>query len=923
MQDQISVYDLFLERFGSLTDIQQAALPIVYGRSNCLIIAATGSGKTEAAVIPVMQRLFEEKNKKERFEGIKAIYITPLRALNRDLLKRLDWLAKNTGIEIAIRHGDTPQSERQKQAAKPPIILITTPESLQNLFLSQRLRKALENVEAIIIDEVHELFYNKRGAQLAIALERLEAYAKDFQRIGISATVGNVDEVKEWLFNGKECKIAEAPEAKRLEISIEMPKKPEHELKTFEKQFGIDSKSLARIECIADSIRKSKSVLIFANTRQIVESLGNKLIYFDKQEPFGGIGVHHSSLDKAERISVENAFKEGALKSIIATSSLELGIDIGSVDLVIQYGSPKQVTRLVQRVGRGGHREHAIANGKIVVANIIDALESLAILIQAKENRLEKQHMQKNAKDVLINQLCGISLEYGKLDADKAYGIIKRAAPYSSLSREEFDKTVAFAVEQKLLKRVGNELGQGARTRNYFYANISVIPEISKYTVKDIVTNKTIASLDESFVSKYLDEGTVFITKGVTWRVVSIDEQTVTAELSKDIEAAVPDWEGEDIPVTKETAKMVFELISQGAERYKKLINNDLLNAIEEFSIKQRKFFEPINSKLIIERGEDFSIIYAPLGRLANELIARLIAYAVSVSSGRQVNATATPYAIIVRVQSAAQETSIERLLSSGALLQLMKGDAYLVNSDLFRYRLVQTAKLAGVIEKSATVTRSSALKLLNFYKGTPVYEEAKRDILENYFDIETATSFLKEVKLGNISVETNDGISALGNELLKANYAYGELLVETHSEEEINNIKKELIGKNIELFCTYCGFVFEHEITEKDERILCQRCKSPMLCVYTDARLDAWQKKKKGKKVNEKEQKDYEEMIRETGLVEAYGNRALMALSTYGIGLETAARVLKMLRKSYKEFYIDLLNAQRNFIKTRKYWKA
>ncbi|MEM3781613.1 MAG: DEAD/DEAH box helicase [Candidatus Micrarchaeaceae archaeon] len=917
----VSVYDLFLERFGSFTEIQHVAFPIVYNKNNCLIIAATGSGKTEAAVIPVLQRLLEEKSRKT-ISGIKALYITPLRALNRDLLKRLDWVAKKTGLEIAVRHGDTTQTERQKQAAAPPVVLITTPESLQNLFLSQRLRKALANVEAVIVDEVHELFSNKRGAQLAIAMERLEAYANGFQRIGVSATVGNVEEVKEWLFGGRECKVAEAQHAKRLDVSIEMPKTPSRELKNFEKQFGIDKGSLARIERIAELVKSSKSVLIFANTRQIVESLGNKLIYLDKQFPFGGIGVHHSSLDKAERISIENAFKEGALKSIIATSSLELGIDIGSVDLVIQYGSPKQVTRLVQRIGRGGHREHSVASGSIIVANLIDALESLAILSQAKANLLEKQHMQKNAKDVLINQLCGLVLEYGKISSDKAYSLISNAAPYSSLSREEFEKVVDFAVEQRLLRRSGTELGQGSRTRNYFYANISVIPEIAKYTVKEIATNKTIASLDESFVSKYLDEGAVFITKGIPWRVVSIEEQTVNVELSKEIEAAVPDWEGEDIPVTKETASRVFELISQSAKKYKSLALGGLQNSLEEFSEKQAGFFAPRSNIAVIEHGDDFSILYAPLGKLANELIARLIAYAAA-ATGTQAIATATPYAVIVRAQSLSKVPDIEKLLSSGALLQLMKGEAYVVSSDLFRYRLVQTAKLSGVIDKRTTVTRSDALRLLNFYKDTPIYEEAKRDVLQNYFDVETAKSFLSSIKEGAISIEVNDGISPLGSELLKASYSYGELLLETHGEEEINSIKGALSGKKISLFCTYCGFVSEHELAEKDEKVLCQRCKSPMLCLYTDARLETWLRKAEGKKVDERGQRIYDDMLREAGLVEAYGNRALMALSTYGIGIDTAARILKMLRKSYRELYIDLLNAQRNFIKTRKYWKA
>ena len=299
------IYSAFLARYGHFTEIQQKAIPLVEPKTNCIIIAPTGSGKTEAAVLPLLKRLNEEKQQGKSRQGIKIIYITPLRALNRDLLKRLEWLAGEAGVEIAVRHGDTPETERQKQAAKPPEMLITTPESLQNLFLSHRLREALKNVEAVVVDEIHELFANKRGAQLSIALERLEEYSAGFQRIGISATIGSKEEVKKWLCGNAVCNIAESMEAKKLEITIEMPERPKTAFKQFEEQFGLNAAAMARIERIAELVRTSNSTLIFANTRQIVESLGSKLIYFDKIEPFGGIGVHHSSLDENERIAIE------------------------------------------------------------------------------------------------------------------------------------------------------------------------------------------------------------------------------------------------------------------------------------------------------------------------------------------------------------------------------------------------------------------------------------------------------------------------------------------------------------------------------------------------------------------------------------------------------------------------------------------
>ncbi|MGC8671539.1 MAG: DEAD/DEAH box helicase [Candidatus Micrarchaeia archaeon] len=918
MQEK-SVYDLFLSKYGSFTLIQKAAIPVVESGSDCLIIAATGSGKTEAAVLPVLNRLRLGKK-----QGINVIYITPLRALNRDLLKRLEWLAKETGVEIAVRHGDTTQTERQKQAANPPTFLITTPESLQNLFLSKRLKSALSSVGTVIVDEVHELFSNKRGTQLAVALERLAELAGRFQRVGISATIGNVEQVKKWLFASyaDDAKVVQAESEKELEIGIEMPQKPEHELKQFMEQFNLNAQALARIERISELVKGSKSALIFANTRQVVESLGNKLIYLDRLEPFGGIGVHHSSLDKGERISVEEAFKAGRLKSIIATSSLELGIDIGSIDLVIQYGSPKQVTRLVQRIGRGGHREHETAKGRVIVANAIDAIESLAILLQAKSGDLERQGMQENAADVLINQLCAMALEYGEMPLKKAYEIIKRSAPYSGLSFDAFKSIADFAAEQKLVRTDSEKLRQSLQTRKYFYANISVIPEIAKYIVKDIASNKIIATLDESFVSNYLDEGTVFITKGMPWRVISIDKDVVQVEQSREIEAAIPDWEGEDIPVTRNTAKKVFELMQKGVSQYKELLSAEAFSEIEKLEKEQAKYFVPSEEKVIVENEEEYSIVYMPLGRPANELLARLLAYAMSIAANTQIRVSATPYALFVHYANSITKPDVSKFLKSGGLLQLLNGDAYLTSSDLFRYRFVQTAKLAGIVDKNATITKTMAQRLLNFYKETPIYYETKRDLLQNYFDKETAVEFLNGLKSGRIKIQSETGVSPFGKELLKANYAYSELLVETHSESEINDLEKEVIGKKVELLCTYCGFVFEHEIKGNDSRILCERCKSPMLCTYSDARQEIWQKRKQGKQLSEKEQEEFDNMMKEASLVEAYGNRALVALSTYGIGLATAARILKMLRKTYRELFIDLLIAQKNFVRTKKYWK-
>jgi ATP-dependent Lhr-like helicase len=371
MVKMAGTYEFFLKRYKSFTDIQKLAMPIIEKGENCLIVAPTGSGKTEAAVLPLIDSISGMEK-----SPIRILYITPLRALNRDMLLRLEELCTNAGIKIGVRHGDTTQSERGKQARSAPDLLITTPETLQSILPTKLIGPHLKNLKAVIIDEVHEFYYNKRGAQLSIALERLEELAPGFQRIGISATIGDVETVRKFICNKRECRVAKVEGLKEMELAVEQPLKAHRDLPEIEEKFGLDDHALARLERISDLVSKSSSSLIFANTRQIVESLGSRLLYLDKVRSFGGIGVHHSSLDKEERIRLEKEFKNGQIKSIIATSSLELGIDIGSVDLVIQYGSPRQALRLAQRIGRSGHTHRGVSKGVVISANSVETLET-------------------------------------------------------------------------------------------------------------------------------------------------------------------------------------------------------------------------------------------------------------------------------------------------------------------------------------------------------------------------------------------------------------------------------------------------------------------------------------------------------------------------------------------------------------------
>ncbi|MDE1874137.1 MAG: DEAD/DEAH box helicase [Candidatus Micrarchaeota archaeon] len=920
----VDPYQIFLRRFGSFTDIQNAAFKRIENGENCVITAPTGSGKTEAAALPLFGRVGKEENK----AGIQLIYITPLRALNRDMMKRLNVLAEEMGISISVRHGDTPTKERQLQAAKPPQILITTPETLQNLFLSNRLRNALANVKAVVVDELHELYSNKRGAQLAVALERLEELAHGYQRIGISATLGNSEEARRFLCGSRPCALVDAKSEKEISVVIEMPQQPEKAYAEFRQKFNLDAPTLARIERVSALVKDSESTLIFANTRQVVESLGSKLVYFNRMEPFGGIGVHHSSLDKEERIKVENEFKEGKVKSIIATSSLELGIDIGSINLVVQYGSPRQVVRLVQRVGRGGHRTKEVSYGKVIVANNIETLESLAIIRQMERGNIEKHEIEDGALDVLANQICAMALEYKKLESKKILEIVRRSAPYSGLKQQTFDKVLAFLDGERLVRSKDGNVSIGYRSRGYFFSNISVIPDTIRFFVKSTIGNRIISTVDEQFATNYLEEGATFITKGLPWKVVSIEKDTIFVEQSDEFEAAIPDWEGEDIPVSRDTAEGVYDIFDEGILDESANVGKPTASTAAKFIESQKKYFKPAKDTLAIEELDGYSVAHMPLGKLANEFLGRIVSYIATQTAGGRVSVRATPYALIVDFAGAKHRPSIKKVfetMKNYDLEGVVSSDSFIASTDLFRYKFVQVCKLFGIVEKKATITKSSADRLIGFYRDSPLAEETIRDLKKNYFDMPDALEFINGLRKGSIRVAVFEGpASPLAEEIMRATYNYRELLLPVLPDEaSINELEHKINEKKIDLLCTYCGMEFAKQVSvQKEEPIRCPRCKSPMICMGGDGKARAVKRKIAGKELDFTDRKSHGEALREAGLVEAYGSKAVAAMSVYGIGTATAARMLKLLRKSHRQFLIDLIEAQKNFVRTKKYWK-
>jgi len=457
---------------------------------------------------------------------------------------------------VGVRHGDTPVTERNRQSRNPPQVLITTPETLQVMFIGKNLKKGLKQVKYVVVDEIHELAENERGAQLAIALERLAFIAGEYQRIGLSATVGNLDEVRDFLAGeGREVDVCKHDTFRKFDIRVERPI-PDDTDKELQDKIQSDPDILAVMKRARYLIDSVTSTLFFVNTRETAEWIASRYHMWDKGYP---IGVHHGSLSKENRTETENEFKTQKLKGLICTSSLELGIDIGTADLVLQYNSPRRVARMIQRAGRAGHR----IGGRIcsvILASAPDELaEAMVVARRCEVKEMECSAGRPNPLNVLANQLVGMAMER-PFDRDFAFTTVKRTHPFRTLERKDFDDTLEQLKSIWILRENDDgTVGKSRKGMQYFYQNISMIPDEKTYRVRDIGTRAVIGTLDESFVATLEGEAEMFIAKGRTWRVVEIYEDDLLVEEVRTV-GNVPSWEGSDIPVPFEVAMEVGHL---------------------------------------------------------------------------------------------------------------------------------------------------------------------------------------------------------------------------------------------------------------------------------------------------------------------------------------------------------------------------
>ncbi len=882
--------------FSQPTEPQKLAIPPVLAGRDVLVIAPTGSGKTESAILPVFHNILRHGS----VEGFFALYITPLRALNRDMLSRLERWGDALGISIEVRHGDTGSYARRKQAIKPPDILITTPETLQAMLPGRRLRENLKSVRHVIIDEVHELVNTKRGAQLAIALARLAALTGDFQRVCLSATAGNPEEVARYFAADGDVDIVNIGACKDIEVEILCP--------------GTDLSSQTR--AIVDAVKHAKSSLIFVNTRSAAEMLASAINRF---EP-GLVGVHHGSLSKEMRLEAEDRLKRGDIKGLICTSSMELGIDIGSVDMVIQYASPREVTRLVQRVGRASHTSHATSHGKIIALNPDDIAESVVIVRKAKRGDIEPLKLKIGSLDVMAHQICGILLDAAPLSVPvtEVHSIIRRAYPYRNITLEVVKRVIVQLESEGLLKLDGDRVRMLRSTREYYYENLSMIPDEKRYEVVDIVSGKQICMLDERFVQS-TGTGALFVAKGETWRIVDVEDARVKVVPGVKTDAEIPSWEGEEIPVPFVIAQAVGALRADiASSKPRSRCMNSLVELIDKHIAEGHAL--PTANELVVEFDGKEVVINACFGHLVNETLGRVLTALLGARIGTDIAMEIDPYRIRlksgVKVAKETMERTIESLAAEFVRPVL---ERTLKNSILFKWELLNVAKRFGALRKNHD--KISLDKLVKIFAGTPIYDEAMREVFAARLDVERTEELVRKLKSGDLSVHFAVAPTPVG----AVGYtSWRDVLVPEHGEGMIiDALKARLMNDRVILFCLNCknwesvrrvGTI----VTLGSESLVCPVCHSRLI-----AALKPWEKEElKLAKQASAEVKRVKRVYRNANLVLSYGVPAVIALAARGIGPETAAKILRKAGSGYENvLYRYILDAERSYASTKRFW--
>ena len=933
--------------FSNPTEPQKKAIPLILEGKNVLLIAPTATGKTEAAILPILSMFISSPERNQ--PGIKIVYITPLRALNRDLMERLEWWCKKLDVGVAVRHGDTAISERSKQARRPPDMLITTPETLQAILPGKIMRKHLRSVRWIVVDEVHEFACDKRGSQLSLGLERLRWVAgRDFQVVGLSATIGSPEKVARFLVGAnRPCEIVKISISKdvKLEVVYAQPKKIDYVIST---RLYTHPEVAARLRIMRELIEKHNSVLLFTNTRSVAEVLASRFKVWDVDFP---VSIHHGSLSKPSRIWAERSLKDGQLKGLVCTSSLELGIDVGRIDLVIQYNSPRQVTRLVQRVGRSGHRVGRIPKGVIITMDSDDTLEAMVIARKALNDELEPVLIPEKPYDALTHQVAGLLTQKRRWYYNEVLSMFREAYPYRNLTKEDLEKVLEYMHKRyPRIAWVSFEDQVFLRPQKlkhlyeYYFENLSMIPDEKQYLVIDQTTDTPVGILDEAFVAEYGEPGIKFIVRGSPWKIIDVYGDKIYVKPVDDPTGAIPSWVGEEIPVPFEVAlevgwirRFVEEELKKGENENRiveKLVKRypaskaTVREAIKEVVEQVEKGLPVPSDKVVtVEEWENYIILQCCFGSLVNRTLARILGHVFSEEYGETVGVQEDPYRIVIqREGSINAESLIRTILSlSEKNVREIVVEA-VVKTGLFKRRLVHVARKFGALAKWADFSEFTLKQLVKSFEGTVIFEEALRDTLETDMDVGNVEKVLRMIRDGEIKIlairrrKETSPIARIGVERISRKTDL--IPPEKMRSILIESAKARLLNEVGVFVCLRCwNFVKPIRIKNLPEKIRCPECGSKMVGLSKESEDKILKlAEKKGRNLKGRELDLYENLLETAELISKYGYAAAVALVGHGLKPRDVEDILAEHPYLDDEFYERIIEAERKALK-RRFW--
>ncbi len=814
------VFAWFRARYGKPTPAQKSAWPLLARGANVLVASPTGTGKTFAAFLSVLDSLTQLHDAGQLSAGIHCVYVSPLRALSYDLEKNLaeplrELFGDKPPIRVELRSGDTTASQRARQFSKPPHILLTTPESLCVLLSQERWLPALRHVRWLIVDEIHALADNKRGAHLSLSIERLSALANlnvqpstPPQRIGLSATVAPLAEVAQFLVgtNGR-CEIVDAASTKKIELRVHTPlrKNPYPEA-------GFTGQRLVRE--LGQLIHAHRTTLVFSNTRSGAEGMTYWL-----RERFPDLAdvieCHHASLERDVRRDVEDRLKRGELRAVICSTSLELGIDIGSIELVVMLSTPKGVSKALQRAGRAGHNIHSVSRGILMATNVSDLVESCGTVLLARARHLDDVRIPRAPLDVLAQHLVsmGCTAHWSRAEA---LALVRGAYPFRDLGAEEFDDVLDYlagggaSLRQQYSEVFGKIELDGSRFHTHpgrvqreFLQNIGVIPNVGQVRVR--LKTQNLGSVEESFM-RMMKIGDVFVIGGRPVRLERVSQMEAWVTRADGALPTIPRWNASKFPLSNRVAREIVAFRSELRRGFEAGDDRDLATwiakrldcgiangrIIESIHRAQHELSEiPTEDCLLVEEFHDTGeapasgknpprnpraihyFFHSLIGRAANDALARVVTLRLSRLRGG--NAVATPhdygFVLTVAPQQRFTEDELPKLLAiAGFETELEQS---LVQSEMLKYHFRNAAQTGLMVYRNFFDQQKSVRKLawsaevifnvLQQYEPDHVLmREARRDTLRVFLDADSALAFLHAQESRPVRLRTVEKVPPL-----------------------------------------------------------------------------------------------------------------------------------------------------------------